>query len=212
VGVELHILSGRLKNRVIKKIPPINEHENYTPQVIKEAVFEILKNILPPENCQFIDLFSGSGQMSFEAYSRGYRNIIVYEKNPARFNFISNLIDKWNLEKDRFRLFCCDFELALKKINFNLETAIFIDPPYKMKRKGTTYLEIVLYYVLQAMKPGSLAIAQTESRDIKGLNDLILCKKSSIKNGDNEKKEVTFQLDTRYYGSQGILIAFLDRK
>jgi 16S rRNA G966 N2-methylase RsmD len=207
VGVQLHILSGSLKNRVIKKIPPVKEHQNFTSQVIKEAVFEILNNSQIPEKSQFIDLFSGSGQMALEAYSRGYKNIYIYEKNRSRRQFISNLIESWNLDNSCFHAFSCDFELALKKIDYHHQCVIFLDPPYGIKRKKRSYLEIAFRFLFKSLQPGSIAIAQAGTVELNSLQDKFVTRGNSPEDKQPQGiKENSWTLEKRNYGSQGILI------
>ena len=50
-----------------------------TTLMVREAIFNILKTKV--ENSNWLDLFSGSGAISCEAYNHGAKKIIAVEKN-----------------------------------------------------------------------------------------------------------------------------------
>src|SRR5699024_1473198 len=64
---------------------------------IKEKLF----NMLQPEiyQCRFLDLFAGSGQMGIEALSRGAREAVFVEKNPAAARCIKRNLAFTRLEE-----------------------------------------------------------------------------------------------------------------
>ena len=90
----MRIISGTLKGRKLglwgKKLPvrPMTD-------MVKETVF----NVLTPyffEDCLFLDLFSGTGNLALEALSRGARQAHVVEKHPLCIKMIqknSQLLD-----------------------------------------------------------------------------------------------------------------------
>ena len=50
-----------------------------TTLIVREAIFNILNNKV--ENSNWLDLFSGSGAISCEAYNHGAKKIIAIEKD-----------------------------------------------------------------------------------------------------------------------------------
>ena len=63
----MRITSGYLKNRVI--LSREGKDTRPTLERIKEAIFSIIFDKI--ENAKFLDLYSGTGNMAFEALSRG---------------------------------------------------------------------------------------------------------------------------------------------
>ena len=98
---------------------------------MKESVFNIIG---PFSGGKVLDLFGGSGALSFEALSRGAEESYIVEINPAALKIID--INARNLnEKDRIVLLRCDYQAALRKLKndglrFDL---VFLDPPFKLK-------------------------------------------------------------------------------
>ena len=65
---------------------PKNIYTRPTTLRVREAIFNILKNKV--ENSNWLDLFSGTGAISCEAYNHGARKIIAIEKNKIKSKFI----------------------------------------------------------------------------------------------------------------------------
>ena len=69
----LRLISGK------KLQSPNNSYTRPTTLRVREAIFNILSNKV--ENSNWLDLFSGTGAISCEAYNHGARKIIAIEKN-----------------------------------------------------------------------------------------------------------------------------------
>lgn len=120
----MKILKGFLRNRNIKVL----SNTRPTMAVIKESMFEILGNM---EEKRILDLFAGSGSLSFEAISLGAksatlidldRKIISNIISEAKRLGIENKIAAYINRADRaVRI------LGNKESSFDI---IFIDPPY----------------------------------------------------------------------------------
>ncbi len=130
----LIVQAGTLKHKRIPMVESLKGHANFTPALIKKAVFamiesEVLSGKLHLERAIFIDLFSGSGQMGLEAVSRGFKSAHLFEIDRTRINFllknVSPLSERLFIHnKDSFRFF--------DKIEKEEEEIFvyFIDPPY----------------------------------------------------------------------------------
>ncbi len=84
----MRIISGALKGRKLSLGKTTGPARPMTDRV-KETVF----NVLAPyffENCLFLDLFSGTGNLAFEALSRGARQAHAVEKSPLCAKIIKN--------------------------------------------------------------------------------------------------------------------------
>ena len=82
----MRIISGKYKGRAI--VPPKNLRARPTTDFAKENLFNVLGNLVDFEECDVLDLFAGTGSMSYEFASRGARSITSVEINAVHHNFI----------------------------------------------------------------------------------------------------------------------------
>ena len=127
----MRIIGGELGGRRLN--PPANmPHTRPTTDMAKEGLFNILENNLDLEEPEFktLDLFGGTGSISYELASRGVKDLTVIEKDPIMFAFIQK--NAKDLELDNFyKVFKMDvfrfMEQCTDKFNF-----IFAGPPYAL--------------------------------------------------------------------------------
>jgi 16S rRNA (guanine966-N2)-methyltransferase len=98
-----------------------------TPERVRETVFNWLGQDMSGKRC--LDLFAGSGAMSFEAASRGAARVVMVESDPGVMKTLK--INMQKLGAERIELISMD---ALKfldsdKHRFDL---VFLDPPYRL--------------------------------------------------------------------------------
>lgn len=122
----MRIISGKFKSLVI----PIPSYLKIRPttDMAKQGLFNILENQFDFKELKILDLFSGSGSISFEFASRGAVNICSIDKNPKCIRFIRNFSSQLNLEqiiipvqKDSLQF------LNNSDLKYDL---IFADPPF----------------------------------------------------------------------------------
>ena len=122
---------------------PKNNYTRPTTLRVREAIFNILNKRV--ENSNWLDLFSGTGAMSCEAYNHGARKIIAIEKNKNNSKIcLNNLLSLQDIEtrKNDIDVICKDvlnwtkpnYErnlsskiLDLKNFKFDF---VYLDPPY----------------------------------------------------------------------------------
>ena len=122
---------------------PNNIYTRPTTLRVREALFNILNNKV--ENCNWLDLFSGTGAISCEAYNHGARKIIAIEKNKNNSKIcLKNLLSLQDIDnrKNDIDVICKDvltwtkpnYErnlsskiMDLNKLKFDF---IYLDPPY----------------------------------------------------------------------------------
>ena len=122
---------------------PNNIYTRPTTLRVREALFNILNNKV--ENCNWLDLFSGTGAISCEAYNHGARKIVAIEKNKNNSKIcLKNLLSLENLENRRndIEVICKDvlkwtkphYERNLSSRNMDLNKLkfdfVYLDPPY----------------------------------------------------------------------------------
>ena len=129
----LRIIAGSLKGRLIKsgKNPSLRP----TKDRVKETLFAKLGNI---ENKRVIDIFAGTGNLGFEALSRGAEHCVFVDNNKINTEIIkSNALSLKVLDKVDIR--CNDAALILKNgINIDI---ILADPPYKYSNFNNLFRE-----------------------------------------------------------------------
>lgn len=126
----MRIIGGTFKSRIFK--PGKNFKARPTTDFARENLFNILSNRYNFEGKRILDLFSGTGSISFEFASRGCAEITCVELDHVHYAFICSVIDKLELKKV-VKPLKTDVFKVIDKINqqFNI---IFADPPYELRR------------------------------------------------------------------------------
>ena len=92
----MRIISGRYKGRAIH--PPTNLRARPTTDFAKENLFNVLNNLVDYASCDVLDLFAGTGSISYEFASRGARSVTSVELNPVHYQFIRQTAAQLGLE------------------------------------------------------------------------------------------------------------------
>ena len=83
------ITGGKYKGRNIKA--PDEKITRPTLSKVRMGVFNVLRSLIGDfEGKSFLDVFGGSGIMGLEALSRGFSDVVVFEKNPKAAQIIKN--------------------------------------------------------------------------------------------------------------------------
>ncbi len=124
----MRIIGGTLKGKNI--LPPANYNARPTTDFAKEGLFNILTNEYDPVEISFLDLFSGTGSISFEFASRGCCDIISVEMNPRHAKFIRQVATAYKIKGMQIvRHNVFDF-IEICKRKFDI---VFADPPYNIE-------------------------------------------------------------------------------
>lgn len=124
----MRIISGKFKGRSIT--PPGNLRARPTTDFAKENLFNILNNTIDFEECEVLDLFSGTGSVSYEFISRGAKSVTSVEVNAVHHNFIKSVAKK--LEMDNLYATRANAFLYIKGCKKQFDV-IFADPPYDIE-------------------------------------------------------------------------------
>ncbi len=123
----MRIISGKYKGKQIN--PPANIKARPTTDFAKEALFNILENKFDLEELAVLDLFSGTGSISYEFASRGSKRVTSVEQNTFHFRFIRMMVDQMEMfqvqpvRSDAFKVIKNPWE------SYDL---IFADPPFDL--------------------------------------------------------------------------------
>lgn len=124
----MRIVSGKYRGRAIN--PPKNLQARPTTDFAKENLFNILNNLLDFEECDVLDLFAGTGSISYEFASRGARSITAVEIHPAHYAFIKHTASELGIAN--FFTVKANVFLYLKSCAKQFDV-IFSDAPYDLK-------------------------------------------------------------------------------
>lgn len=125
----MRIIGGSLRGRTI--FPPAGCSARPTTDFAKEGLFNILCNEYEFEGLKVLDLFGGTGAISFEFASRGAEEIYCVEMAPLHASFITKQAAALHvgdvIRVVRHNVF--DFiEICTKKFDI-----VFADPPYALE-------------------------------------------------------------------------------
>jgi 16S rRNA (guanine966-N2)-methyltransferase len=126
----MRIISGNFKGRRFN--PPLSKTAaRPTMDMAKEGIFNIISNYFNFEKAKVLDLFGGTGSISFEFLSRECREVTIVENNVVLTTFISSVSDTLKTENN-LKIVKDDALKFIKKTHdtFNL---IFADPPYNYR-------------------------------------------------------------------------------
>lgn len=125
----MRIISGQLKGRTIT--PPRNLRARPTTDFAKENLFNVLQNLIDIEECDVLDLFSGTGSISYEFCSRGAKSVTSVEINAVHHNFIRKTAQELGL-KNLYAVKANAF-LYLKSCPKQFDL-VFSDAPYDLEQ------------------------------------------------------------------------------
>lgn len=120
------ITGGKYKGRNIKA--PDEKITRPTLSKVRMGVFNVLHSLIGDfEGKSFLDVFGGSGIMGLEALSRGFSDVVVFEKNPKAAQIIKNNYSILGLTPN---LRIGDSLKFIDKLDEKFDIA-YIDPPYE---------------------------------------------------------------------------------
>jgi len=153
----MRIIGGSLKGRRFH--PPKGLPVRPTTDFSKESIFNILNNQLNFESISALDLFSGTGSISFELASRGCGSIVSVESDSRCVRFIQQTAEELGIgesidvtQEDVFRF--------LRNCSEQFDV-IFADPPYTV-----TNLEELMHLIFEnnLLKENGLFIFEHQPR------------------------------------------------
>jgi 16S rRNA (guanine(966)-N(2))-methyltransferase RsmD len=124
----MRIVSGKYKSRRFEV--PKSFKVRPTTDFAKENLFNVIGNLLDLEGAKALDLFAGTGSISFELLSRGCKEVVCVEKESAHYAFIKKV--KADLKADNLIAIRRDAFQYIESIRQTFDF-IFADPPYALK-------------------------------------------------------------------------------
>lgn len=136
----MRVVAGAAKGRKLQTIEGFSTRP--TTDRIKETLFNIIAFDLP--ECNFLDLFSGSGAIGIEALSRGATQAVFVDHNPQCQQVVQENLTHTKLDKQA-RVLGLEVPKALEQLSKEgaVFDIIFLDPPYESGLTEPALLQIV---------------------------------------------------------------------
>ncbi|MHC1750421.1 MAG: 16S rRNA (guanine(966)-N(2))-methyltransferase RsmD [Cellulosilyticaceae bacterium] len=172
----MRVISGKCRGTNL--VAPEGMTTRPTVDRIKETLFNIISFDIP--QCNFLDLFSGSGAIGIESLSRGASRAVFVEKDKEALKCICK-----NLEKTRLTGSAIVYneevlnvirKLGQKREQFDI---VFMDPPYALEQFEMVLSEIVANDLL--MPNGYIIVERATERPIKPVESLVCTKEKSYR-------------------------------
>lgn len=128
----MRIISGKYRGRNI--IPPKGFRARPTTDYARESLFNIIENRFDISSLDVLDLFSGTGSITYEFLSRDALSAEFVELNRFNYRYIASVISDLGLSN--VSGFNTDVRIYLRKCNRKFDI-IFADPPYDLPWLGS---------------------------------------------------------------------------
>ena len=124
----MRIISGKYGGRRI--VPPANmPHTRPTTDIAKSGLFNILQSRIDFEGTKTLDLFGGTGCISYEVASRGAEELTIVEKDAIMHEFIKKNCTMLGI--NNVKVIQMDVFSYLNTCNEQFDF-IFAGPPYSL--------------------------------------------------------------------------------
>jgi len=152
----MRIISGKYKGRRImapKKLPV-----RPTTDMSKEALFNILNNHFNFTELKILDLFSGTGNISYEFASRGSEPIISVDADYGCISFIKKTAAEFEFDITAIKSDVFQY-LERAKGEFDI---IFCDPPYNLEQADFEKINTLVFENELLAEEGMLVIEHSK--------------------------------------------------
>lgn len=156
----MRIISGKNKGKQL--IAPAKLPVRPTTDFAKEALFNILNNHYYFDEISVLDLFSGTGNISYEFASRGCDNIVSVDNHKGCVQFITKIAQELDYSIVSLKSDVYDY---LKKTNQKFDV-IFADPPYDFTQEKFTEIIQLVFENELLTEEGILIIEHSKHTDL----------------------------------------------
>ncbi|TSA30126.1 MAG: 16S rRNA (guanine(966)-N(2))-methyltransferase RsmD [Bacteroidetes bacterium] len=124
----MRIVSGQFRGRRIH--PPASLPVRPTTDYAKEGLFNVLNNLIDFSGTTVVDLYAGTGSISFEFASRGSPSVLAVDIERRCVDFINQTAAKFGMQG--LRAIRSHAAVFLRQARMNADL-VFADPPYGME-------------------------------------------------------------------------------
>lgn len=155
----MRIISGTHRSRTINA--PKNLPVRPTTDFAKESLFNILNNHFEFEKLKVLDLFCGTGNITYEFLSRECIDIVSVDENYNCCSFVKKTIQDFKFTNAK--VIKADVFSFLKK-NIEQYDIIFADPPYELV--GIEQISLLVFEKQLLKENGWLIVEHGENTDL----------------------------------------------
>ena len=110
--------------------PPTRIPARPTTELAKEGLFNMLQNSIELEGIRTLEIFGGTGSISYELASHGAADLTIVERDAVSIEFIKKTAKELEIE-DRLHIIRADVFKFIKQCT-DAYHFIFADPPYEL--------------------------------------------------------------------------------
>lgn len=156
----MRIISGIHKGRRIQA--PKNLPVRPTTDMSKESLFNILRNQVDFTDLKILDLFSGTGNISYEFASRGATQITAIDADFGCVKFIKKTAEMLQMPIEVYKNDVFKF-LAQHQVVYDL---IFADPPYDLSQELFENIPALIFEKALLNPDGILIVEHSKHTDL----------------------------------------------
>lgn len=156
----MRIISGKYKSKRITapKSLPVRP----TTDMAKESIFNIINNIFYFDSISVIDLFAGTGNISYEFASRGTEEVHAVDAHFGCIKFINQIAKELDVNITTYK---SDVYKFLEKTPLKADL-IFADPPYDFKEEQFLKIADLVFERNLLNEEGVLIIEHSKHTDV----------------------------------------------
>lgn len=159
----MRIISGKYKGR--KLVAPKKLPVRPTTDMAKEALFNILNNQYYFDEISVLDLFAGTGNISYEFASRGTDNITCVDQNYGCIKYINETAESFEMSINTIKSDVFSF----LENHQQPYTIIFADPPYEFPVEEFAKIPELVFQNNLLEDNGLLILEHSKHTDLSGL-------------------------------------------
>ncbi|WP_315102230.1 RsmD family RNA methyltransferase [Capnocytophaga sputigena] len=167
----MRIISGKNKGKQL--IAPAKLPVRPTTDFAKEALFNILNNYYYFDELSVLDLFAGTGNISYEFASRGCPSLIAVDSHSGCVQFINKTARELDYP---ITVLKADVYEYLKRTLQRFDV-IFADPPYELPIEKFTEIAELIFERDFLNENGTLIIEHSSRTDLSNLPHFVTSKK-----------------------------------
>ena len=160
----MRIISGIYKSRKI--IAPKNLPVRPTTDMAKESLFNIINNLYYFDDVSVLDLFAGTGNISYEFASRGTEQITAVDQDFGCIKFINQTAETFEMPIETVK---SDVFKFLEKSSMQANI-IFADPPYNFSDEQFAKIPELVFQNNFLLEGGLLIVEHSKHTNLSKLS------------------------------------------
>ena len=161
----MRIISGKYKSRKI--FAPKNLPVRPTTDIAKESLFNIINNLYYFDEISVLDLFAGTGNISYEFASRGTEQVTCVDQDFGCIKFINQTSEAFEMPIQTIK---SDVFKFLEKSTLQTDI-IFADPPYSFSDEEFSKIPELVFQNNLLLENGILIIEHSKHTNLSQLKN-----------------------------------------